>query len=77
MAKYMGRTKKEFIYPIKHPDCIEWNKEYDKRRQFIFLRVNGNYVYRHLRYFYLYIKDWFYFHLSKKQWELIKKILKH
>lgn len=74
MASYMNYSSKEFQFPMVEPNEVVWNREYDKRRQYIFLRVNGNYMVRHLRYVWRFMKDILYKYMPRKMWCFLRDL---
>lgn len=60
LKKRMGKTGKEFGFPMKHPKEVALDAEYDKIRQKVSLEVSGNYMERHWRYFKVAAKDLIY-----------------
>ncbi len=75
LVKYMDYSDKAFEFPMKEPEEIEWNKEYDRERQRIFISVNGNRLQRYIHYIYMKIKDFAYKYMPKKMWNAIKKVI--
>ncbi len=60
LKKRMGRSEREFIFPMEHPKEIALNEGYDKIRQKVSLEVSGGYMERHFRYFKVAVKDFLY-----------------
>lgn len=76
MASYMEPDDEIFQFPLDEPSEVVWNKEYDKRRQYIFLRVNGTYIERQKQYLIQSIKDIAYKILPRSIWKQIKTMAK-
>lgn len=55
---------------------IKWNQKYDKRRQYLFLRVRGNYIQRKIKAIKLFVKTIAYKVIPEKLWKLLKKFYK-
>lgn len=74
MASYMSFTKRKFVFPMDEPAEIKVNEIYDKYRQYIFVKVNGNILERYANYLYVDIKDVAYKSLPSPIWNSIKSI---
>ncbi len=75
MASYMSFTKRKFEFPMDEPNCIEVNELYDKYRQYVFVKVNGNIVKRYANYMYKEIKNMAYELLPSSLWNEIKRLI--
>ena len=72
LINYMSANDKRVSKPLQKPAKIVWCREYDKRRQQLYLKATGTYINRHVHYVYIAVKDFAYKHLPKKIWNLLK-----
>lgn len=76
LKKLMDFTQYDDIIPLKHPEKVKWDKEYDRVRQEVILSVRGNWLQRRCRDLFLWVKEVCYKIMPKRMWNWLKILIK-